>query len=112
MIIIHENWVGAMQWSHVSDSDGAGNDRGETLRMNGRGREGTHQGRHSNGRKGGELWVQARFRLHRDHYQILITQLCRAGPTGEGGWPLTHVGSQCPFRPDERPVWVGNSIGT
>lgn len=43
MIIIHEHWVGAMQWSHVSDGDGAGNDRGETLRMNGRGREGTHQ---------------------------------------------------------------------
>lgn len=112
MIVIHENWVGAMQWSRVSDGDGAGHNRGETVKMNGRGREGTHRGRHSNRRKGRELWVQAGFSLHRDRYRTLITQLCRAGPTGEGGWPSTHVGSQCPFRPDERPVWAGNGIGT
>ena len=35
MIIIHKNWVGAMQWSRVSDGDGAGHNRGETLQMNG-----------------------------------------------------------------------------
>lgn len=40
MIIIHENWVGAMQWSRVSDGDGAGHNRGETLPVNARGREG------------------------------------------------------------------------
>lgn len=56
---------------------------------------------HRNGRKSRKLWVQAKFRLDWDCYRGLITQLHRAGPTGEPRLIIcSHVGFQCPSSPD------------
>lgn len=68
---------------------------------------------HRNGRKSGKLWVQAKFRLHGDCYRGLITQLCRARPTGEPRLIIClHVESQCPFRPDRGGDMVRSGLET
>lgn len=44
--------------------------------------EGDTKGIPTKGEEGGKRRVQAKFRLHWDCYHGLVTQLCRARPTG------------------------------